>query len=176
MIEVATKYTKDSLKKYQRFNMAKPGLQRIFAVILRIVLLVVGVFLVYAYLVTGDLSFLGVGLTSIVLTSAPLWMPAVTANALFKNSPALFNTGITVRFFEEHFSVVTTGEYEKGASEIKYAALFKVYELKAFFYLYTLPKQAFIIDKRDFTQGSAEELSKLFANVLPEKKFRRYKK
>jgi len=176
MIEVVTKYTKESLKKYQRFNMVKPGWQRVISIILRIALLIFGIFLVYAYLVTADLTFLIVGLTSIVIAVAPLWMPAMTANAVFKASPALFNKGITVCFWEEHFSVAAMDKPEKAASEIKYAALYKVYELNDFFYLYYQASQAFIIDKRDFTQGSAEELAGLFAQVLPEKKIRRYNK
>jgi hypothetical protein len=49
-----------------------------------------------------------------------------------------------------------------------------VYEVKDCFYLHVKPNVFFIIDKRDFTQGTQREFNALLGKVLPGKKFKRH--
>ena len=173
MIEVITKYTKESVKKYYRFHMLK---KRVVSKICLAILIICGFFLLFLSLFTDDSSPVIIGIASIILAASPFYFPAINTNILYKKSPAVFDTGSTIHFLEDHFSITMAGEYQSGTNDIKYEALVNVYEIRDFFYLYIQPNMAYIVDKSDFTQGSPEELSQLFAQVLPGKKFCRYKK
>ena len=174
MIEAKTKYTKEALRKFQWFHLAQAGVSGKVFVISVIVMFFAGVLTILASFLAGSPSFWG--LIFICLAAFFLLIPRINTCYACKKSPALFDTSIGYAFSEEHFTVTNTGSVINGVSEIKYEALFRACEARDFFYLYIQPSQAYIVDKKDFTGGTSEELSLLLAKALPAKKFRRYLK
>jgi hypothetical protein len=101
--------------------------------------------------------------------------PKMNTKAALKSNPQLLETEIGLTFCEDHFVSVSTGGLISGTTEAKYEAVLVVCEVKDYFYLHVKPNVFFIIDKRDFTQGTPEEFTALLGKVLPGKKVRRYR-
>jgi len=177
IIEVKTKYTKEAYKKFQWFYFFKAGLTGVIFKDLLVFLFLGGAFLLSIYFIFADslsVSSLVTGIVCIWLVITFLLFPKISANSAYKKSPSLFETGIMFSFSDEFFSVTTTGNEISGTNDIKYTAMFKAVELRDLFYLFLQPSQAYLLDKKDFTRGTPEELSALLAKVLPEKKFKKH--
>ena len=135
-------------------------------VLLIICLLIIALSLAYEY-------YSGLpGITFIAtFTLVLLMLPRIVTYSTFKNNPAFFEVGIAYSFFDDHFVAITAGDLISSTDNMKYGILFKVTETKDYFYLYLLQKPSIYISKDGFTSGTPEELSALFAKVLPPKKF-----
>ena len=65
-------------------------------------------------------------------------------------------------FYNTYFKIRDNLSY----NTIHYFRLYKIFETKDFFYLYLDKKYSFIIDKKGFTHGTAEEFSKFIKNKM----------
>ena len=70
-------------------------------------------------------------------------------------------------FGQDNFTVITDkGGQKIGESIVTYNDVIKVAEYDDSFYIFISSRQAFIVDKKGFTEGSSAELSVLFATRL----------
>ena len=175
MIEVTTKYTKESYRKYQWFHMARGGARKVAFIILLAITFCAGVALM-STLNIADKEQTAKLYLSIFLLFLPVFyilLPRIYARSAIKKSPAIFDTGLTFFFHEDHVTVQTTGMVS-GSSDIRYEALYCVYQTRDSFYLYLQQRQSYIIDKMHFTVGKPEDLAILLKKALPAKKYRSY--
>ena len=175
MIEVTTKYTKEAYRKYQWFHMARGGARKVVFIILLAITFCAGVALMYTSNI-ADKEQIARFCLSLFAISLPLYYifrPRNSANSVFKKSPALFEAGLTFTFHEDYFTVQSNGMVS-GTSDIRYEALYCVYQTKDSFYLYLQQRQSYLIDKKHFTIGKPEDLAILMKKVMPAKKYRSY--
>jgi len=178
IIEVSTKYTKESFRKFQWFHFARGGVRKaVFITFLTVMLCsgatLLSLMIIFNEALTVSRSFLS--LLCLFLTFFYIFLPRISANSAFKKSPALFDTGLSFTFHEEHFTVKTTGMVS-GTSDIRYEFLYRVYQTKDSFYLYLQQQQSYIIDKTSFTVGTPADFAALMDKVMPAKKYRSYAK
>ena len=170
MIEVRTKYTKKAFEQYYRFNVVSRGVRPIAFRFL--VVLVVSLVMRLTGFAAATGMLLAIAAIAVAAYSLGEYMlaPMINAASTVKKNPAMFEKGVGFEFHEDHFA--DAGKSQKTRGEIKYSDLLKVCEVQDYFYIYLQPNIAFIIDKRDFTQGTPEELTELFRKALPEEKFK----
>ena len=175
IIEVKTKYTKESFRKLQWFHLTRGGVRKVVILISLAGMFCVGVVLLSLLILDGwDLTpkyFLS--LFFLILPVFYVIMPRLNASSAYKKSPALFDAGLTFTFHEDYFTVLTTGMVS-GASDIRYEALYSAYQTKDSFYLYIQQQQSYIIVKTDFTAGTPEDFALFLEKVMPAKKYRSY--
>jgi len=174
LIEARTKYTKESFREFQRFNLFT-GARGAIMIVCLIIIFGAGLISMAPSFASGDPTGSFPAIIFITLGILYLLRPRIAARSAFKRSPALFESGVAYSFSGEFFTETVSGASVSGVSNIKYAALYKAFETKKYFYLYLQPNSAFIIDKTGFTQGTPEELAAILGRAMPGKKFRKYK-
>ena len=172
MIEVKTRYTEDSILNY--FHII--GKINAKTLILYIIILLVLSIAIHFLMSLGNLKFLLTMaifcLICIILSMSSFWPKTKTKN-LIKSIPVLFETEYVFVFYDEYFVVNFSDNLVNGTSEIKYDALVSVFEVNCCFYFQGI-NGFYIIDKKDFTQGTPDELSILLESILPNNKFKKY--
>ena len=173
MIDVTTKYTKESYRKFQWFHITRGGVRKVVVVIMLAFMFCVGALLMSMRIIDVEARATSLFLSLLLLFFPTFYtlLPRISASSAFKKSPALFDTGLTFTFHEDYFTVQTTGMVS-GTSDIRYEALYRVYQTKDYFYLYLQQRQSYIVDKKDFTAGKPEELAVLLDKAMPAKKYR----
>jgi hypothetical protein len=185
MIEIKTKYTKESVENYYRFigtRNTKGFVILLFSLITMLIGVSIGIgradgtddmnVPIEAVLIVFGLSIFFVIMFNYV------WdfrlKPKTNTKAALKGNPQLLETEICLTFYEDHFLTIFTGGLVSGTTEAKYEAVLIAYEVKDFFYLQVKQNVLLIIDKRDFTQGSPWEFTALLNKVIPKKKFKKH--
>jgi hypothetical protein len=77
-------------------------------------------------------------------------------------------------FTEDYMFAESTSDSSTGTSKMKYDALYRVYELQDFFYIFISSSQAFLITKRSCSAEDAIGLRKLLQAKV--KKYYNYSK
>ena len=175
MIKVVSHISKESYRKFIWFHLTMSfggdGIQFFISYIILLLLSFVGVFFSFktngARVVLYRLPCVGYVIYLIYI----LLLPIISVIIISKKNPELFKTEFSITFFEDYFSETFTGPLSNGTIDNKYEILYKAFEVYDYFYLYVNQKQALIVSKIDFIQGSSEELSILLTKVLPGKKF-----
>lgn len=85
----------------------------------------------------------------------------------FKSDKIQKEKEFTFTFYEKEFKIRDKINYET----IKYRNLYKVFETKDFFYLYSDKTHAYLLDKSGFTKGTVDE----FSNFMKKKFLWRFK-
>ena len=170
-IECKTKFTKESFRDMHYYALFKDGTRGKVMMACSIIILITGLLIIGISVAYGDLSSIPYAVGLLLIISFYLMLPRILANSAFKKTPAYFDVGITYSFFDDHFTMVTTSDLINSTDEMKYGILFKVAETKDYFFLWVLQTPSLIVNKNGFTSGTPEELSALFAKVLPPKKF-----
>jgi len=176
MIEVKTKYTKESFRKFQWFHLTRGGVRKAVSIVSLAVIFCSGAVLLLLMLIIDDCQLTAKDLLSLFFLILPVFyvlMPRIGTSSAFKKSPALFDMGLTFTFHEDYFTVLTTGMVS-GTSDIRYEALYRAYQTKDSFYLYIQQQQSYIIVKTDFTAGTPEDFALFLEKVMPAKKYRSY--
>ena len=177
VIEAKTKYTKRSFRRFQWFHYTKGGMQKAVSISSFVISFIIGVaLLIYLFIGNGILEGTIYLFLSVLMIFLPVFfviVVSISTNSTYKKSPAFFNSGIGFSFYEDYFTVLTTGMMS-GTTNIQYGAIYCVYQTKDYFYLYLQQNQAFLLDKASFTTGSPEDLAVLLKKVLPMKKYRSY--
>ena len=171
MIEVKTRYTEDTILNYFRF-MGKINAKTL---ILYVIILLVLSIAIYFLMSLRNLYFPIIMaifcLICIIFFMSSFWPKKKTKN-LIKNMPVLFETEYFF-FYKENFVVNFKDNLVNGTSEIKYDALVSVFELNCYFYFQVI-NGFYIIDKKDFTKGTSDDLLALLKSVIPDNKFKKY--
>ena len=178
MIQVNMKYTKQNYRRFMWFDFFKRGTRKICNITFIAIIFSIGV-----------LSLIGAinrenytpSVFSIIMMLICLLYPLLVFGIieLFvlraqKVTPSLFELDMAFTFHDDHFVSTSTGELSTGTAEVKYTALYRVFETKDCFYLYQQMSSSFIIEKSNFTSGTPEELSEILSKALPKKKFVKY--
>ena len=176
--EAKTKYTKESVIRFQYFNTYRGGATGKIMLVYVALLIVLGTVSIISTIIVYEkyyftaIMFPGVYL--IFFSIFFLFIPHWNTYIIYRKSRAHFDAGIDFCFFDDHFVVTTVGSVMKGTNEVKYDGLLKVCETKCCFYLYITRIESLILSKDSFTQGTPEEFSAMLTEILPRKKFIRY--
>lgn len=84
-------------------------------------------------------------------------------NRVMKQSPDFPYIENTYTFHENRFEIVTRIKNKREHKEVLYDDLIAVKERKNAFYLYVTAQLAFLVEKKNITEGSAEELRSIFS-------------
>ena len=172
MIEVKTRYTEDTILNYFRFMGKINAKTLILYVIILVVLSVAIYFLMSLENLNFPLTVAVFCLICIVLSMSSFWPKTKTKN-LIKSIPTLFETEYIFVFYKEYFVVNFSDNLVNGTSEMKYDSLVSVFEVNCYFY-FQGTNGFYIIDKKDFTKGTADDLFALLQSVMPDNKFKKY--
>lgn len=113
-------------------------------------------------------------LLSIFLVVFLLWRffrPIEEARKYHQDDKSIKETTYTFSFYEKYFKVSNKKEY----SIFKYRDIYKIYETKQFFYLYTDRVHALLIDKSNFKKGTSLEFKQFLIKKCPFK-YKHFKK
>jgi hypothetical protein len=171
MIEAKTKYTKKSFREFQWFHSYKRNWSSYFMVAFVFIMFAGAAFIAVMSVINDEYSDIFLSVVLVVLGVFLLVLPRLMTWFTHRKSPWLFEMGNAFSFRDDSFTAISNSDLITGTSDIKYEALAYVYETSGFFYVYIQAHQSFMIDKKDFTAGTPEDLSALLQRVLPPKKF-----
>lgn len=77
------------------------------------------------------------------------------------------------KFYEDYFEVSKDTDKAKGSSQIRYNALYKIYEVPDYFYIFISRNQAYMVDKKGFSFPELDTVREIFRNKLG-RKFYKY--
>jgi hypothetical protein len=181
MIEIKTKYTKESLENYFRFIATRNAVRTAIIFLLAVALLLaVSIGMAMAD-ETDDMEVpleallfvFGIAILIVLIfcyIGDFILKPKTNTKAALKSNPQLLETELCLTFYEAHYLTIYAGGLISGTLETKYEAILIAYEVKDYFYLHVKQNNLLIIDKRDFTQGTPEEFTALLKKVMPDKK------
>ena len=176
--EAKTKYTKDSVIRFQHFNIYRGGVMGKVMLVCVALFIVLGAFEIIMTVFVYERHYFSAimfpGVFFIIFGIFYLFIPRWNTYIIYRKSRALFDAGIDYSFFDDHFIVTTVGSVMKGTNDVRYEGLLKVCETKCCFYLYYTRIESFILNKDGFTRGTPEEFSAMLTEILPRKKFIRY--
>lgn len=110
----------------------------------------------------SELRLQGVLLTIVLICFIVyrLYRPKMVVNKEIKSDKIIDNNTNTFTFYDKNFEV----ENNNGRFIYRYIMLRRVFETEDYFYLYVTKENAFLISKKSFSLGSAEEFSKFIKN------------
>lgn len=168
-IKVHTDYSLEEMRALQRFN-SRRGRLVVGIIALLWVALYFGLYLLFGQYPTDFLGFI-VMLALLVLVY--LFMSGIFySKKQYAAVSRMFQKGFYFRFHNEDYLARNNTSDFTGQRPLRYEKLFKVYELKDMFYLFTAKKDAYMISKSGFSSGSPEELRELLKKALPSGKYK----
>ncbi len=160
------------------FKKYNPKKRFILLTVLRLVLLIVGVFelslLWYLEAADGTVSvftWLLLCLVVFVFISfvSLLWtyycLPKIQYNSMVK----MKNFRDEYFFSDETLTDIVTDEEYNEKTEIRYSMLFMVYETSKYFFIFRNKTQAYLVDKSTIEGGSAEDIRNKLSGILKDK-------
>ena len=174
MIEVETKFTKEAIHNYYRFTEKRNTKDMIIYAAILVALAVAVCFLTS---VDALILPLIIVLFCVVIIAflAMLGGAKKKTDNLLKQMPRLLETEYSLVFNKDYMQISYSCSLESGKHEIKYELVDLVYEVADYFYFH-IRNSFYIIDKKDFTHGTPEELSALLRSVMPDTKYKNREK
>ena len=164
-----TTYSKKVYDTFSKFHRKK------FAFRYHLYTFVIFVFFLLSILsVIKSLNYTLIILLCIFLVIFLLWRffrPIEEARKYHQDDKSVKETTYTFSFYEKYFKVSNKKEY----SIFKYRDIYKIYEKKKFFYLYTDRVHALLIDKSNFKKGTSLEFKQFLIKKCPFK-YKHFKK
>lgn len=166
LFEAAGEYDAVTLHEYYDFIMFRRfHLNKTLFYFAGVALLICAI-LVYAIFTEGTLPFLIIAVTlGFVLMLYPMVAPPCRAAWAMANNPLMNQKLRRYVFFDDHMELTDNGQ----PVSLSYDRLCAVWETKEYFYLYTAPKEVYLVDKHKFSLGKAGELAALLKEKLGEK-------
>lgn len=90
----------------------------------------------------------------------------------YKSAEKIYQGINRYKFFDDYFQAEMDNGSAKGTSNIKYDALYKVYEIPEYFYIFISRSQAYMVDKSGFNIIELDSLTAIFKNVLGKKYYK----
>ncbi|MDV3429413.1 MAG: YcxB family protein [Bacillota bacterium] len=90
----------------------------------------------------------------------------------YKSAEKMYEGVNQYKFFEDYFTVEKNTDEAKGNSQIKYSALYKIYEVQDYFYIFISRSQAYMVDKSRFNTSEPETLREIFKDKLGKKYYK----
>lgn len=154
LFENKTTYTKDTYMEFLRFHAKTYNLSyTLYTVFWAIIFILC----VYAAFDSGN-RMQGVIITVILIgfVTYRLYRPKRVVENELKSDKVSNNNTNTFSFYNNNFLV----ENNNGSFSFRYFMLRRIFETDDFFYLYVSKENAFLVSKKSFTFGTAEDFSK----------------
>ncbi len=165
MISIKTQYTLPSYRKFVLFSVCKGKYYLAYQALLFICFPVAAIALLF--LTNFDIFCIYFAL----LLALYFLRIFIAPNRTYKRSPMIFQSQHCFTFDDEKITVTSQSTMSSGNGDFQYHLLFKVYETKDSFYLYISPRQAYLLNKKDFIEGTPMECRALLRAHMDEKKF-----
>lgn len=157
-----TDYTKKEYTEFEKFHINKVHKKsKIIFIILCAIIIIDAILLITIKSYTYGICFLIIGIVFLLLK---LFLPYLHVKNIFKSDKITPNIKNNYEFYEDNMKIYN----DISSSDIKYEKLYKVYESKDSFYLYTSKFQAFLVSKNCFSIGNSDDFSKFIENKLSE--------
>ena len=158
-IKIITKITYDMYKKYCKFSLFRGKFYKIEPPLIYIVsaivlLLSLSLGLSYGFEVMDIAVILIFTIITVVLTVMLFVLPKL----YYKSSKISSESTNEYKFFEEYLTIESDSELVYGSSRIGYAALYRIYEVDDFIFIYISNAQAFIVPKENCSPSDVDEL------------------
>lgn len=170
MIEINITYTLEIYKEFFWFSLFRGKYYRYGKMVFPIITILSLTISILSFF-TDDLLLKILPIAMTVICVLFYLIAFLKPKIYFKKSPALFQSSMKIIFNKDDFSSLQTGDMASGTGVIKYEALHKAYETQNAFYLYLTPGQAILISKKDFVNGTTEELRDLLQSKLQKNKY-----
>lgn len=171
MVRAKTRYTKELMLKFARFNSHKQISQVIAYIILELILFSFALMFIVTSENLVELA-ISIGLiTPFCLALVPfiVWLTPYLAAKMNGNVIGAVNT---YEFNENEFVIESSLPTLAGQTKVSLNHLVSVYETRDAFYLFISKMQAFIINKDDIIEGNLSDLQELFRRYLPAKTYK----
>lgn len=160
LFETTTSYTYNEMRRYESFILLRSYYPRLIALMLVFVavgavVMISGAEMVGTVLIIGTVAGIGLRMT----------VTAVNSPKRIMKHP-LFDKTVTVRFFEEHFTM----EHDNDHSETDYRQIHRIYETERSFYIIIEAIGGLIVTKKNCSEELAEFIRELSNNKKHKRK------
>lgn len=115
------------------------------------------------------ITFLGIFIVLNILMSFLIYY---LPKKYYKSAEKIYEGINRYKFFRDYFTVEKNTDEAKGNSEIKYSALYKIYEVNEYFYIFISRTQAYMVDKKGFEASEFDAVREIFKNKLGRKYYK----
>lgn len=174
-IKVTSKYTKESVKNFGRFNAVKRPSQKIIYIICALVLLGIATMMI---LTSESMVEFKISLYFILPFMAILIPLTVFITPLLslKMSKETIGSDLVFDFYEDRLEVTSSKPNVQGHTNANYDFFESVYESEDYLYFYINKRSALVLNKADAQLGQIEQIHELLNSKLEPKKYIRTNK
>ena len=158
LFENKTTYNKDTYMEFLRFHTKTFNLSYMAYTFFWAVIFMYCIYLSFS--LNERLQGVIITLVLIGFVFYRLYKPKKIVEKELKSDKISSNNSNTFTFYQKNFKV----KNNNGSFEFRYFMLHRVFETDKFFYLYVNEENAFLVSKRSFTFGTAEDFSKFIKN------------
>ena len=172
-IKASSKYNWETYKKFNNFHNFK---RSVFQKVLNIIVLACTAILLVCdavLLILGafDAEMLGANMCIVYVALLYLLAYVILPRLNFKKSKILIDSENSFVFKEDSFEEQSENKQGKSQSEIKYSAIYKIYETGEFIYIYISHISAHIIEKSTIAESELNTLRGVLLNGVGTKKY-----
>lgn len=171
-IKAKTTYNYEVYRDFQRFNIFKgknSANGKVWILIISFVGIAVSIFNLIAF---GSDSIVWLMMAIIILADLLFgYMYFIVPKIQYKSAKKFADIENNYIFKDDELSTTSNNAQYNGSSTMKYEMIFKVYESKDYFFIYINKMQAYIVDKSQIIDGTAEEIRAAILKYLPPKKY-----
>ncbi len=156
-IKASSKYDWETIKKFNKFhNFTRTKALNIGLIILDVVCVLL--FLLAAAINILDFETIMIYVLLLFVNIMLVFVRFILPKIQYKQNKMLHGVVNEATFKDNEMSIEQRGENVCGATTVKYDAVWRVYEIKDFIYIYVNSRQAYIVDKATVTGGTAADL------------------
>lgn len=164
-IQAHTTYTRENLLAFIRFNTVKSPVQ------IGVYILMETLVLAYTLMLaneTGSSPVLYTVIMLLILPAVLLLFPFFLVNARRQ----VFGVTLQYTFTEDQLTLTSQNGQSNNQTNAQYSLFYRVYETPDAFYFFISSRQAFLLDKSGFTEGTAQDLRTLLQSKLAPEKYK----
>jgi|GEM_PF-2562629 len=174
IIKARTVYTESVIKKFTKFSMFRAPAQIIKYVVLELLMIHLTVYLLFIpFSAAGEAKIfmlpIVMAVSLFLLAIVPITL-LMYPSKMVKLSKKLFNSVAVYEFSENEVFIDSTLPTAVGRTKAGYNYFEITYETKDAFYLFISKQRAYLLNKSDIFEGSAEDLRELLIKNMPPKK------
>ncbi len=169
-IKATTTYSYEIYKEYTKFSMYKG---KTYIKWLFLTTIVLGTILsLYGFINDDDTTISLVFMILIILMVViMIFSSCILPKIMYKSMKNISDIKNEFIFKDDEFSTVSSSLQFNGNSTTKYEMLYKVYETPKYFYIYINKAQAYIVNKSEIIDGTAEQIRDSFLKHLTHKQY-----
>ncbi len=170
-IKARTEYTKELVVSFVRFSFYNPISRLIPYIIIELFMILYTALNFFPPVLKGEASAF-VAIPAIVLILFVPFVLFIAPILMVKTSRGIIGGVNTFEFLNNEIMIDSALPHVASQTKMNYHALFRVYETKNVFYLFTSKSHALIVRKADIFDGSVSDLRSLFLKNIPAKKYK----